>query len=332
MTDSYEQPGTPLVLLINDEEWTSRSIESILKPEGYAVLRAYTARQGLELASRMRLDLLLVDLRLPDATAIDLCESLRVLPTIRPSTPIIVFSSGPIRRSDRLAALQAGAWAVLEPPLDAQELLSLLSPFIAAKRDADAARESSYVDPLTGFYNVQGLIRRVTEMSGDTTRSRRPLACVALGSSTGGSDSRSSAARDSLSPTEEQVVDPKVTRSLGNMILSVTRLSDAVGRVGDNDFVIMAPGTDDEGAIRLAERVMEAVDRAAAEDEDFLNVDLKAGFYVVSGSEPETLIPEEFLRRATMALRSAQSEEQAGHEAPEGSASARSRIRPFLPG
>lgn len=322
MQDPSKSAATPLVLLINDEEWTTRSIESILKPEGYAVLRAYTGRQGLELASKMRLDLLLIDLRLPDITGIDLCAQMRRLPTVRPSTPILIFSSGSVRRSDRLAGFQAGAWSVIEPPLDPQELLALLHPFIAAKRDADAALEMSYVDPLTGFYNVQGLIRRVTEMSGDTTRSRRPLACVVLGPS--GPGALGPEARDFPPDTATHPANPDVTRSLGNMILSATRLSDAVGRVGENDFVIMAPGTDQEGALRLAERVMEAVDRASAQNADLRDIELKAGFYVVSGSEPDTLIPEEFLRRATSALRGAQA---AGGKSGNGL----SRIRPFQP-
>jgi diguanylate cyclase (GGDEF)-like protein len=232
---------------------------------------------------------------------------------------MLIFSSGSIRRSDRLAGLQAGAWSVLEPPIDPQELLALLNPFIAAKRDADAALEMSYVDPLTGFYNVQGLIRRVTEMSGDTTRSRRPLACVVLGPA-GPAGGRLDET-DFRADTATHPPNPEVTRSLGNMILSATRLSDAVGRVGENDFVIMAPGTDQDGAHRLAERVMEAVDRAAADNAALKDIELKAGFYVVSGSEPDTLIPEEFLRRATTALRGA----QAGMNDTNGL----SRIRPF---
>jgi PleD family two-component response regulator len=321
MSEDPSQSNTPLVLLINDEEWTSRSIESILKPEGFAVLRAYTGQQGLELASRMKLDLLLIDLRLPDVTGIDLCAQVRKLATVRPSTPIIVFSSGPIRRSEKLAAMSAGAWAVLDPPLDPQELLALMTPFIGAKRDADLALEMSYVDPLTGIYNVQGLMRRVSEMSGDTTRSQRPLACVVLGPSSPESEGTEHAEGPTFL-TSPQPVDPEVTRELGHMILSVTRLSDAVGRVGENNFVIMAPGTDEAGAQRLAERVMQVVDGARADNKELRDVDLRAGLYVLSGTEPDTLIPEEFLRRATSALRGAQSGSGNGSN---GS----SRIRPF---
>jgi len=289
MEEFSATPGTPLVLVINDEEWTTRSIESILKPRGYAVLMAYTGRQGLELASKIRPDVLLIDIRLPDTTGADLCAQMRLLPTIRPSTPILLFTSGSVTRGDRLAAFQAGAWAVLQPPFHPEELLAQLDPFIAAKRDTDSALETSHMDPLTGFYNMRGLLRRVVEISADTARSHRPVACVALGNGGEGY-------------TQE------TTRRLGNILLSVTRLSDSVGRIGEDDFLILAPGTDHEGAAHLVERIIEAVKEGASDDITLRQLQLKAGFHAAEGgAESDTLVPEELLRRATEALREARS-------------------------
>jgi diguanylate cyclase (GGDEF)-like protein len=292
---------TPLVFVINDEEWTTRSLESILKPEGYAVLMAYTGRQGLELASRIRPDLLLVDLRLPDTTGIDLCARLRRLPTVRPSTPILLFTTGSIERDDRVAGFRAGAWGFLQPPFHPQEFLAQLGPFIAAKKEADAALDNSHLDSLTGFYNMRGLVRRVVEMSADTARSQRSLACVALG------PSRKATDEPGLDDGSEAGVDEGFVRSLGSILLSVTRLSDAVGRMGDEDFVIVAPGTDEAGAARLVERVLQAVKAAAGEDEGLQDVELKAGLYAGVGTSADTVVPEELLRRANDALRDARS-------------------------
>jgi two-component system, cell cycle response regulator len=287
-------PGTPLVLVINDEEWTTRSIESILKPHGYAVLMAYTGRQGLELASKIRPDILLVDLRLPDVTGIDLCARLRELPTVRPSTPMLLFTSGSIDRAERLAAFRSGAWGVLQPPFNPEELLAQLEPFVAAKQDADTAFETSHLDPLTGFYNMRGLLRRVVEITADTARSRRPLACVALGP----------VKRDD-GVSGEGGLD--FSRSLGNILLSVTRLSDAVGRMGEDDFVIVAPGTDQEGAARLVERIAWAVENGATGNSGLRDLEMRTGFYATSeGGSDDPVVPEELLRRATEALRKAQ--------------------------
>lgn len=302
VSDTSTPRETPLVLLINDEEWTTRSLESILRPEGYAVLTARSGKQGLELASKVRPDLLLVDLRLPDVTGIDLCAQLREQVTIRPSTPILLFTSGPVRRQDELDALEVGAWGILTPPFDSKELLARLRPFIAAKRDADKALEACFLDPSTGFYNLQGLIRRVTELSAETTRGHRPLACLVLGP----------ALDDADLPGEHvdaMPSEPEPGRSFQDVLLTSTRLSDVVGRVGESDFVIVAPDTDQDGAVRLAERLLLAVDEQSERDLDLARLRMRAGLYAVSGSEPDTVVPQEFLRRATAALREAQSNE-----------------------
>jgi DNA-binding response OmpR family regulator len=160
MSDDKSGADTSLVLMVNDEEWATRAIESILKPEGYAVLMAYTGQQGLDLASKIRPDLILIDLRLPDLTGIDLCARMRRLPTVRASTPIVLYTAGPVDLQVRLDAFRAGAWGMLRHPINPQELLAQLRPFVAAKRDVDAALAASDLDPTTGFYNMQGLLRR----------------------------------------------------------------------------------------------------------------------------------------------------------------------------
>jgi PleD family two-component response regulator len=297
--------GIPLVLLINDEEWTTRSIESILKPEGYAVLRAFTGKQGLELAARIRPDLILIDFRLPDITGIDLCARLRELPTVRPSTPILIFTSGALRRQDELDGFRAGAWGMLAPPFNSEELVARLGPLVAAKRDADAALESSFLDPLTGFYNIQGLMRRVTEVAADTSRSGRPLTCVVLGPKGPVSLGETG---DALGTSDiDETTARAIARDLSTVLVSATRASDSIGRIGRSDFVILAPGADRPGAEKLAERLLQRVDAGLRlEDASF---ELSAGFYSVASDEPVAVIPEEVLRRATLALRRAQAPE-----------------------
>lgn len=280
-----------LALLINDEEWTTRSIESILRPEGYAVLMAYTGRQGFELASRVDADLLLVDLQLPDITGIELCARLRRL--VRPSVPIVLFTSGSVGRTQRLQAFRAGAWDLLQPPFDSQELVARLGPYVRAKRDADQAIEGADIDPQTGCYNSRGLMRRLKELGAEAKRSGRPLACVAIGPS---------AVDSPEGRGDEASEDAEFARRLGEILLSLTRASDAVARMATHDFVIVAPGTDKEGADRLIQRVLEKSGEPGRP-----GVSLQAGVCAVSGADADSpAAAEEFLRRATNALRDVQ--------------------------
>jgi PleD family two-component response regulator len=286
-----------LALLINDEEWTTRSIESILKPEGYAVLTAYTGRQGFELASRVDADLLLIDLQLPDINGIELCSRLRRLASVRPSVPIVLFTSGAVSRAQRLAGYRAGAWDVMQPPFDPQELIARLGPYVRAKRDVDQAIHAADIDPQTGCYNSRGLMRRLRELDAEARRSQRPLACVVIGPSS----IDPSAAQAGTTAGGEGSGDPETARKLGDLLLSVTRASDAVARMAQTDFVILAPGTDREGADRLIERVLEGL-----VEEGRPSVSLQAGVCALSGTDADAPAPEEFLRRATSALRDVQ--------------------------
>jgi len=109
--DSTDKPPdlTPLVLLVDDQEWTSRSIESILRPKGHVVLKAYTGQQALDLVKKVSPDAMLVDVHLPDIDGIDLVRQLKASPTVHATTPILMITSTTIGRAERLEALSAGA-------------------------------------------------------------------------------------------------------------------------------------------------------------------------------------------------------------------------------
>jgi two-component system cell cycle response regulator len=99
-----------------------------------------------------------------------------------------------------------------------------------------------------------------------------------------------------------------ITSRVAAALRVVTRHSDTVGHLGPGEFIVVAPGTGQEGAVRLADRVFEAIDRDESQnplnDPDVLT-QVRAGFCAVGG-EPTTA--EDLLLRATMALRKAQAD------------------------
>src|SRR5688572_13633034 len=149
---------TPLVLLVDDQEWTSRSIESILRPKGHVVLKAYTGQQALDLVQKVSPDALIVDVHLPDIDGIDLVRRLRASPTIQSMTPVLMITGGSVGRAERLEALGAGAWDILTHPVDPNELILRMETFVRAKQDSDKLRDEGLTDPGTGFYNTRGIL------------------------------------------------------------------------------------------------------------------------------------------------------------------------------
>ncbi len=293
---------TPLVLLVDDQEWTSRSVESVLKPRGHVVLKAYTGQQALDLVSKVSPDAILVDVDLPDVDGIDLVRSLREAATVHPTTPILSLADDALGRVERLEALSAGAWDVLTHPIDPNELILRIDTFVRAKQEADRVRDHGLTDPETGFYNVRGILQRAKEISADARRFDRPVTCVAFGPQRSGEE----AGRGTKAPTQDAL-----SRPIAEALRAVTRICDTVGILGPGEFVVVAPGTDEEGAVRLADRVLDALEAGAARTgygvsaEAFASI--RAG--VSAARKDEATAPEDLLLRATMALRKAQTDE-----------------------
>ncbi|MFC1660771.1 response regulator [Gemmatimonadota bacterium] len=281
---------SPTVLLIEDQEWTARSIESILKPANFAVFKAYTGRQGLEIARKVTPDLVLVDLHLPDMSGEEVLGQLGDLPTIGATTPLVILSSGRVNQAERVSAFRQGAWDVFTPPLDPVELTLRIKTWVKAKREADKAREAGLVDHLTGTYNFNGLVQRVKEIVAESTRYERPLACIVLGEVL---DRNGSSEEDAQSIQETE-------KKVASALRDVCRTSDAVGRIREREFIIVAPSTDNDGAAVLARRVLDALKDNGADP------GIRAGVYSVQRSRREPLDLSDLLGPATASLRRAQ--------------------------
>src|SRR5438270_8345669 len=240
MSDRMPQGGLPLVLLGGDGQEATRWLKSLLEGGGYAVLQERSAQHVLERARSTEPDLIIVDAELPDMPGADLCRTLRTDPRVSSSTPILLAVREPASRAQRLAALRAGAWECITPPHDADEILLKLGAYVRAKLDADRARAEGLLDPVTGLYNRQGLARRARELGSQAFREHGPLACIVL-------------ALDVEPPG-----GVNLRRSV-QAIKAAARLSDVIGRLGATEFAVLAPGTDAEGARRLAERLASSV-------------------------------------------------------------------------
>ena len=282
----------PLVVIANSQEWHTRSLESILGPHGYAVLRAYTGRQAIERVLSAQPDVVIIDTDLPDVDGLEVCRTLRADPRISNSTPILVTSPGHPSRQKRLAALQAGAWDFLGATLDAEELPLRLNAYVRAKFDADRAREESLLDQITGLYNIRGLARRARELGSQAFRHHEPFACVVFApliDSGEGQEAQLTAAVERLA---------KALRETG-------RVSDAIGRLGPTEFAVVAQGTDREGAVRLAERLQRALETTGEAAARFR---MCAGYDAVDNYHDAPIEPSDMLVRATMAMRLSRSD------------------------
>jgi diguanylate cyclase (GGDEF)-like protein len=285
----------PLVIVVDDEEWSARSLDSVLSPRGYSVIRCRSARQVLDHVQNISPDALFVKADLPDLPGTELCRALRSSGYIGAATPIIIVSKAPFRRAERHDALGSGAWDLITLPIDASELLLRLNVFVSAKLEADNARDRSLLDLASGLYSVRGLVRRIKELSLDAYRHRTPLACVVV------APEDQSAEQGGYSAD-----DRAIGERLSLLMNDATRGSDSVGRLTPTEFAVLAPHTSSSEVLKLAERLKRTLEELQAQKPNEPLVRVRIGCYAVDQFEEIAIEPVEILVRATMALRRAQ--------------------------
>jgi CheY-like chemotaxis protein len=124
----------PLVLVIEDDASIAELLRELLELEEYAVETEAMGRAGLLRLAAGNVDLLILDLKLPDIGGLALCQQLRSWErehTIRSRTPIVVLtaiSTSEIQGSCR----QAGADEYVSKPFEIDALLEAVQRQIGA--------------------------------------------------------------------------------------------------------------------------------------------------------------------------------------------------------
>jgi CheY-like chemotaxis protein len=133
-------PRPAVVLHVEDEmpnrallrAVVSRSSEPAVN--GAVILDAPDLAAARRILGTERVDLVLLDVRLPDGNGLDLARDIATLPAPRPE---VIILSASVLPSERDAALATGASRFLEKPYVPSELISVIATSIASRaRDA----------------------------------------------------------------------------------------------------------------------------------------------------------------------------------------------------
>lgn len=131
------------VLVIDDDVNLRELINSYLKAEGYAVVECGTARGAKELIESSTVDLILLDVRLPDGDGFDLLRELRMVT----STPVIMLT-GRDTPSDRIIGLELGADDFVGKPFELRELRARIRSVLRRTYHVDEQEVAATMDAL----------------------------------------------------------------------------------------------------------------------------------------------------------------------------------------
>jgi DNA-binding response OmpR family regulator len=108
------------ILVIDDDESLRDTIGIMLEQEGFTPVLVADGKTGFERAMSVKPDLMIVDLRLPGMSGIDICKEMRAANL---KTPIIVLSAVG-EEVDKVLLLEIGADDYIVKPFGARELLA----------------------------------------------------------------------------------------------------------------------------------------------------------------------------------------------------------------
>lgn len=165
--------SAPRVLVIDDEVQIRRFLDIGLRAEGYQVLQAATAAEGLAVAATQSPDLIVLDLGLPDREGHEVLAELRQWST----TPVLMLSVR-ASESEKVRALDLGANDYVTKPFGIQELMARLRALLRTRLSVPAEEVAPRYDD--GRLAID-LVRREVSLDRQTLAlTRKEYAVLAL--------------------------------------------------------------------------------------------------------------------------------------------------------
>lgn len=125
------------ILLVEDEEGLRLTLGDRLVSDGYHVIEATTGSEGIKLGMNETIDLIILDLMLPEVDGFSVCKELRKSQVF---TPIIILSAK-CQVEDKVKGFKVGADDYITKPFEMTELLARIDVQIRHREALKAAHD-----------------------------------------------------------------------------------------------------------------------------------------------------------------------------------------------
>ena len=180
------------ILLVEDEKVQASITKEFLERNGYEVVWAEDGTSAIKAAKTQNIDVILMDLILPDINGNEVCRWLKLHQDTRGIPIIMLTVKG--STSDKVKGLEAGADDYLPKPYSEVELNARIYASLRTKSLQDELRQKNrqledmltkvetlaIMDPLTELYNRRRFEAILDKEFNRAMRYQRPLACMMI--------------------------------------------------------------------------------------------------------------------------------------------------------
>lgn len=135
--------GNAVILIADDEPGTRTGLEGLLQAHGYRVTSAPDGKKALEEFWKLKPDLVLLDVAMPEMDGFEVCRRIKNYPETC-LTPVVLVTAL-TETQDRIRGLEAGADDFLSKPIDPSELLTRVRSLLRLKSYTDELERAEAV-------------------------------------------------------------------------------------------------------------------------------------------------------------------------------------------
>jgi diguanylate cyclase (GGDEF)-like protein len=251
------------ILLVEDDKLQAEITKDYLVKYGYKVLIAVDGKSAIKTLSSQNVDLVLLDVVLPDISGYDVCRWIKVNDSTRFLPVIMLTIKGSTK--DKVEGLRIGADDYLPKPYNEIELNARIYASLRVKSLRDELirknqqleevltklEKIAITDPLTGLFNRRYFESVIEKEFNKTVRYKTPTSCLVIDI-------------DYFKRINDNYGHRKgdeVLKEIARLIKDCLRKVDTIARWGGEEFVILMPGTDSQKAYVAAERIKDTIEK-----------------------------------------------------------------------
>ncbi|MGJ0376513.1 GGDEF domain-containing response regulator [Aliarcobacter cryaerophilus] len=263
----------PTILVVDDMTTTLLLIHDLLK-DTYEVKIAKSGTKALEiLESPNDIDLILLDIEMPDINGYDVCKRIKNNETIK-NIPII-FITGRTSQEDEEYGLNLGAIDYITKPFNKTITKLRLKNYLEMKIKNDMLEKLSMYDGLTNIRNRRFFDETFEKTFNEIKRDKKSLAVLMI------DIDFFKPYNDNYGHGQGDETLRKVAKALEK---TIKRASDFVARYGGEEFVILLKDINKDGVEAVANNLLNAVRELKithefSKIENYVTVSIGASFY-----------------------------------------------------
>ncbi|MBK3332423.1 diguanylate cyclase [Persephonella atlantica] len=276
------------ILVVDDNAENLDILAELL--EEYDVIDTTDGYEALEILNEEKVDLILLDVMMPEIDGFELCKKIKDNPQTQ-DIPIM-FITALTDEDSIVKSYEIGGSDYITKPFKKKELLAKVKREFKIQDLQNELKLMASTDPLTKLYNRRYFKEVSKHFVFSAKRENEPLSVLMLDIDK----------FKSINDTYGHDVGDKVIKTIANILTKNRRKSDLLCRWGGEEFLILLPNTNVEGAFSVAEKIRKTVENTDinVSDEKQIKITVSIGISQMELKEEDNLEPA--IRRADEAL------------------------------